>query len=79
MGLDIPARRALIAHVRRLVREEAVSVLWATHLAEEVEPSDRLIVLNKRKVVMNEIAAEATTLKESVEAAFTALIAEPTP
>ncbi|GGD36276.1 ABC transporter ATP-binding protein [Aureimonas glaciei] len=51
VGLDIGSRAEIVAEVRRLVRQEGVSVLWATHLIDEVEASDRVVVLHKGKVL----------------------------
>ncbi|WP_217652814.1 ABC transporter ATP-binding protein [Modicisalibacter ilicicola] len=50
VGLDIASRRALVEHVHRLCREEGVAVLWATHLIDEVQPEDRVIVLHRGQV-----------------------------
>jgi ABC-2 type transport system ATP-binding protein len=77
VGLDIPARRALLSHVRHLLRDEKVSILWTTHLAAEIEPSDRLVVLHRGRVVGNEPAAGAVARYGSVERAFEALTASP--
>jgi ABC-2 type transport system ATP-binding protein len=46
VGLDVASRRALLAHVRALCRERGVSVLWVTHLLDEIEPEDALMVLH---------------------------------
>ena len=51
VGLDIGSRAEIVAEIRRLVRQEGVSVLWATHLIDEVEASDRVVVLHKGKVL----------------------------
>lgn len=44
-GLDATARRNLVAHVRRIVATTGLSVLWATHLVEEVAAADRIALL----------------------------------
>ena len=49
-GLDAAARHALVEHIHRLARDERVAVLWATHLVEEVEQADRIMVLSKGRV-----------------------------
>jgi ABC-2 type transport system ATP-binding protein len=46
-GLDPSSRRQLLEHVRALCRERGVAVLWATHLVDEAEDADRVIVLNR--------------------------------
>ncbi len=50
VGLDIPSRRALVADVHALARETGTSILWATHLADEVWDEDDLIVLKDGRV-----------------------------
>jgi ABC-2 type transport system ATP-binding protein len=47
VGLDVEARQGLIREVRRLVGEEGRGILWATHLLDEIQMSDRLVVLHK--------------------------------
>ncbi|MBC8130948.1 MAG: ATP-binding cassette domain-containing protein [Rhizobiaceae bacterium] len=51
VGLDIGSRAEIVEEVRRLVRQEGVSVLWATHLIDEIEESDRVVVLHRGKVL----------------------------
>ena len=49
-GLDMASRQQLLAAVRRLAKDQGVAVLWATHLAEEVQVADRLVLLDKGAV-----------------------------
>ncbi|MBV8837881.1 MAG: ATP-binding cassette domain-containing protein [Alphaproteobacteria bacterium] len=51
VGLDIKARADILAHVRMLVRERGVAVLWATHLVDEVADDDALIVLHQGRIL----------------------------
>lgn len=51
VGLDIASRAEIIRTVRRLVRDEGVSVLWATHLIDEIEDGDRVVVLHRGQVL----------------------------
>jgi len=51
VGLDIESRAEFVAHVRRLVDEHGVSVLWATHLADEVRSDDLVHVLERGKLL----------------------------
>ena len=41
-GLDLRARAEVQALVRRLIAEEGVSTLWATHVFDEVAPGDEV-------------------------------------
>ena len=42
VGLDVPNRRAILERTRRLCYEQGVTVLWATHLLDEVKDGDRI-------------------------------------
>ncbi|MEQ8345981.1 MAG: ATP-binding cassette domain-containing protein [Sneathiellaceae bacterium] len=44
-GLDIDSRAALLADVRGLCAAQGTTVLWATHLIDEIEAADGLLVL----------------------------------
>ena len=50
VGLDVRSRAAILTEVRRLVRDEGVSVLWATHLIDEIDQDDRVVVLHQGAV-----------------------------
>jgi len=51
VGLDPASRLALNQHVRRLCQEQGISVLWTTHLLDEVQPDDALMVLHQGRLV----------------------------
>ena len=51
VGLDIKARADILRHVRMLVSEEGVAVVWATHLVDEVADDDDLIVLHHGRIL----------------------------
>ena len=51
IGLDHPTRRAIVRHVHELAKRDNIGVLWATHLFDEVEPDDDLLVIDRGKIV----------------------------
>ena len=51
VGLDPKSRRDLLAAIRADVATRRTCVLWATHLVEEAEGADRLLVLHKGKLL----------------------------
>jgi len=51
VGLDVKARADILAHVRQLVTEQGIGVLWATHLFDEIMPGDDLVVLHQGRVL----------------------------
>ncbi|MCO6180578.1 MULTISPECIES: ABC transporter ATP-binding protein [Ciceribacter] len=58
VGLDIKSRAAILADIRHLVAQEGISVLWATHLIDEVNQADQVVVLNIGKVVADGAVAD---------------------
>ena len=71
VGLDPASRRQLLDYVLELRRERGVGVLWATHLVDEVERADRVVILHRGRVLdagaPDEIVAraEATSIGEA--------------
>lgn len=57
-GLDVRARAEVGRLVRGLVAREGVGVLWATHIFEEIEPEDQVVVLHRGRVLADATAAE---------------------
>jgi ABC-2 type transport system ATP-binding protein len=55
-GLDIRARADILALTRGLVATDGVSVLWTTHLVDEVKPDDNVIVLHEGRVLATDRA-----------------------
>ena len=51
VGPDVKARAEILAHVRSLVTEQGIGVLWATHLLDEIQASDNLVVLHQGRVL----------------------------
>lgn len=51
VGLDVASRSAILRHVRSLVRDRGVAVLWATHLLDEVIADDAVVVLHRGQVL----------------------------
>jgi len=51
VGLDVPSRRDIVEHVHALSDQDGIAVLWATHLIDEVESGDSVIVLHHGNVL----------------------------
>jgi ABC-2 type transport system ATP-binding protein len=51
VGLDVNSKTVIVRHVRALVRDRGVAVLWATHLLDEVANDDAVVVLHRGQVV----------------------------
>lgn len=57
VGLDVRSRRDFLLLVRSLVERTGVSVLWVTHLLDEIDKDDRIVVLHKGRVLVDAIAS----------------------
>ncbi|MBV1700571.1 MAG: ATP-binding cassette domain-containing protein [Hyphomicrobiales bacterium] len=58
VGLDMQARTDILAYVRRLVQDDQIGVLWTTHLLDEINNDDRVIVMHKGKVLDQGLARD---------------------
>lgn len=72
VGLDPKSRRDLLAALRADVAARRSSVLWATHLVEEAEAADRVVVLHRGKLLADGTPAEVTAALggQTLEEAF---------
>jgi ABC-2 type transport system ATP-binding protein len=72
VGLDVKARADILNHVRQLVTDEGIGVLWATHLFDEIMPGDNLVILHQGRVLARgevaQVLAEAGA--QDVNSAF---------
>jgi ABC-2 type transport system ATP-binding protein len=66
VGLDAASRRAITDHAHALAAQGA-TVLWATHLTDEVAPADRCLILHQGRLLADATAAslaDGTTLTD---------------
>lgn len=77
VGLDPASRTELLASIRELRTARSVAVLWATHLCEEVNGADRVVVMNRGRILKDTTPHEliASTGSKTVEEAFLKLTA----
>ena len=75
VGLDPQSRRDLLDYVIKLKEERKMVVLWATHLVDEAEKSDTVIVLNKGKIIKKDTPQNITKEynKDTLHDAFVSL------
>jgi ABC-2 type transport system ATP-binding protein len=74
VGLDIKSRASILGQVREMVAA-GVSVLWATHLIDEVSEHDHVIVLHHGRVLARGAAARVMEVAgtRDIRSAFLAL------
>jgi ABC-2 type transport system ATP-binding protein len=75
VGLDIKSRADILRYVRRLVVEDGASVLWATHLIDEISDDDDVIVLHQGRVLAHGSVSRVLDAADAkdIHAAFTCL------
>ncbi len=80
VGLDINSRASILRHLRDLVAQTGLTVLWATHLLDEVASADDVVVLHRGRILATGSAQSIIASQEAkdIGEAFAALIAEPT-
>nr|WP_246091923.1 ATP-binding cassette domain-containing protein [Rhizobium smilacinae] len=75
VGLDIRSRSDILAAIRVLVKQTGLSVFWATHLIDEVDQADDVVILDKGRVLV--AGAVADMVRQSgardIGGAFTGL------
>jgi ABC-2 type transport system ATP-binding protein len=72
VGIDPASRVRILSDVKTLCREQGLGVLWATHLVDEAEAADRIVILSKGQVKFDGTADELRNAqgKGSVMQAF---------
>lgn len=72
VGLDPASRRALVEDVLKLCIERRIAVLWATHLVDEAERANRVLVLHHGRLIREGMPAELVswTGQENLADAF---------
>lgn len=58
VGLDVAARASIVDHVHALASGEGLTILWATHLTDEVKPEDRLAILHRGRILADGTARQ---------------------
>lgn len=75
VGLDPATRRLLVRHMHEVLRRQGTAILWATHLVEEVEAADRILLIAAGRILRTGTPAElmAATGTSTLTDAYVAL------
>jgi ABC-2 type transport system ATP-binding protein len=79
VGLDLKSRSEIVSVIRALVRDEGLAALWATHIFDEVEPEDPVVILHRGRIIAQGRAREIAGEKGRLDTAFRALTAGTSP
>ena len=76
VGLDMGSREEILTYMRQLCDEQQISLLWATHLIDEVSDTDQVLVLHRGQLIADSMAAELVSQSETsdIRRAFQYLI-----
>ena len=50
-GLDIKTRYSIISYIKEIVQKRNISVLWITHLFDEIEENDEVAIIKKGEII----------------------------
>ena len=78
-GLDVKSRYNFIATIRQLCSQHNVSVLWATHLVDEVLDDDPVAILHQGRILADSRANTIIKTQDchSIQAAFLKITGQP--
>ena len=51
VGLDIGSRQMILKHVKSLCKKGQLAVLWATHLIDEIDKGEKVVIIDKGEIV----------------------------
>lgn len=66
VGLDIASRQFILDHIHALCKEKQVTVLWASHLIDEAQKADRIIIQHQGSLAF--VGTEAEVIKKTQSA-----------
>jgi ABC-2 type transport system ATP-binding protein len=75
VGLDLASRSDILGIMRGLVQDDGLAVLWATHIFDEVEPDDSVVILHQGRVIARGLARDVAASQGSLGATFRKLTA----
>ncbi|MDJ0614550.1 MAG: ABC transporter ATP-binding protein [Rhizobiaceae bacterium] len=67
VGLDAQTRRQITEHVHDLASRDGLTVMWATHLVDEVWPDDRLLILHRGDIICDSVAKDISQKRSLAE------------
>ncbi len=75
VGLDFSTRAMITQFLRKECQETGLSILWATHIADEISTQDKIVYLHQGKIVQQGSYQEILQGQESLTALQEKLLA----
>ena len=57
-GLDVKSRYSIISYVKDIVKKRGISVLWITHLFDEVDDEDDVAIIKQGEIIASGIVKD---------------------
>ena len=57
-GLDIKSRYSIISYIKTIVEKRGISVLWITHLFDEISEDDEVAIIKKGEIISQGIVKD---------------------
>jgi len=57
-GLDIKSRYSIIFYIKEIVKKRGISVLWITHLFDEINEDDEVAIIKKGEIISQGLVKE---------------------
>jgi ABC-2 type transport system ATP-binding protein len=57
-GLDIKSRYSIISYVKEIVKKRGISVLWITHLFDEIDDEDDVAIIKQGEIIASGIVKD---------------------
>jgi len=76
VGLDIGSRQMILKHVKSLCKKGELAVLWATHLIDEIDKGEKVVIIHKGKVLESGDVTKIVkkTKKKNIREAFNKIV-----
>ena len=76
VGLDIGSRQMILKHVKSLCKKGQLAVLWATHLIDEIDKGEKVVIIHKGEIVESGdvIKIVKKTKQKNIRDAFNKLV-----
>lgn len=57
-GLDVKSRYSIISYIKQIVKKRGISVLWITHLFDEINDEDEVAIIKKGEIICQSLVKD---------------------
>ena len=76
VGLDIGSRQMILKHVKALCKKGDLAVLWATHLIDEIDKGEKVVIIHNGRILESGDVSKVIkkTKQKNIREAFNKLV-----